>query len=119
MFAAAYAIASQFTRPVVISHRRVNGKCASGIGSFVVLNSDGWILTAFHIVNEMLALNQAVQAVRANKAQRATIESDGSLNTKNRRAQLRALPSVKQTTHATSARVTQCQRTLTHDPRLD
>ena len=48
MFSSAYAIAREFTFPVVISRRDLKGKCSSGIGVFVVINKEGWISTAGH-----------------------------------------------------------------------
>ena len=45
MFAEAYKIASQFTRPVIISVRRFDGALENGQAAFVILNKDGWIAT--------------------------------------------------------------------------
>jgi hypothetical protein len=50
MFSTAVSLASQFTRPVVISVRRYDGSLESGIASFVVINRDGWIVTAAHVL---------------------------------------------------------------------
>lgn len=49
MFAKAVAVAQQFTRPVVISRLHYDGSVASGMGAFVVINHDGWIITAAHL----------------------------------------------------------------------
>lgn len=43
MFREAYAKAKHYTRPVIGAARRVDGKCTSGIASFVVVNREGWI----------------------------------------------------------------------------
>jgi hypothetical protein len=51
MFRNAIAIAQQYTQPVVLSRRAANGKCSSNIGSFVIINDDGWILTAGYIIS--------------------------------------------------------------------
>jgi len=51
MFANACRIVRQFTRPVVISRRTYDGSLSASIGTFVVLNNEGWILTAFHILD--------------------------------------------------------------------
>ena len=50
MFATAVPIAAGFTRPMVISSRTAQGACATAIGACVVLNRDGWILTAGHLL---------------------------------------------------------------------
>lgn len=57
MFQKAYKIASYYTRPVLISHRFFNGKIESGLGSFIVINDEGWILTAAHLVEPVNTYN--------------------------------------------------------------
>lgn len=51
MFADACERAAEFTRPVVVSTRHQNGAVKTECGSFIVLNREGWILTAGHIYN--------------------------------------------------------------------
>lgn len=91
MFASACKIAREFTRPVVISHMRLSGKCASGIGTFVVLNADGWIVTAAHILSEIQTLVQVCANVHAYEAARVEIESDSALSRQERRRKLAGL----------------------------
>ena len=50
MFSKAVTVAAGYTRPVVISHRNAEGTCGSVIGAYIVLNRDGWILTAGHLL---------------------------------------------------------------------
>lgn len=52
MFADANKIASQFTRPVLFATELPDGKLGGGIGAFVVVNDEGWIVTAFHQIQE-------------------------------------------------------------------
>jgi len=68
MFAEACEIAKQFTRPVVISRRDQNGKCSASIGTFVVVNKEGWALTAWHIVEEAEKLALAAQSFQHTEA---------------------------------------------------
>ena len=51
MFSKAVAINAGHTRPMVISSRTAEGACRSVIGAYVVLNRDGWILTAGHLLD--------------------------------------------------------------------
>ncbi|MCY4349503.1 MAG: hypothetical protein OXC25_06630, partial [Thiotrichales bacterium] len=51
MFSKAVPIAAGFTRPMVISSRTTGGECSSTIGAYVVVNRDGWILTAGHLLD--------------------------------------------------------------------
>ena len=52
MFVDAFALAEHFTRPIVISTRRLNGKVESAVATYVLLNADGWFLTAGHVFEE-------------------------------------------------------------------
>ena len=49
MFAKAVGIASQFTRPVILSRLFYDKSVESGMGAFVVVNDEGWIITAAHV----------------------------------------------------------------------
>ena len=51
MFSEAVSVAAGFTRPMVISSRTTKGVCSSTIGAHVVLNREGWILTAGHLLD--------------------------------------------------------------------
>ena len=53
MFQEAIKKAQEYIRPVVICFRREDNSTASMVGSFILLNEEGWILTAYHIVNAM------------------------------------------------------------------
>lgn len=66
MFSKAYTLATAFTRPVIISTVRISGACSAAIGSFVVVNDDGWIITAAHIVKEYQNLETAKQTTLTN-----------------------------------------------------
>ena len=50
MFSRAVPVAAGFTRPMVISSRTTGGACSATIGAYVVINREGWILTAGHLL---------------------------------------------------------------------
>jgi len=54
MFAKAYELASKFTLPVIVSNRFYDGTVTSGLGSFIVINDKGWILTVAHLFESKL-----------------------------------------------------------------
>ena len=54
MFAKAYELASRFTLPVIVSNRFYDGTLTSGLGSFIVINDKGWILTVAHLFESKL-----------------------------------------------------------------
>ena len=49
MFRDATRLARGYTRPVVASWRDASGRVGSSVGSFVVLNEAGWIVTSAHV----------------------------------------------------------------------
>jgi hypothetical protein len=63
MFSKAYKIASGYTHPVLISFRFYDGTVESGLGSFVVINKEGWIITAAHILDPLIAQQQHAAAI--------------------------------------------------------
>src|SRR5258708_6395043 len=58
VFQQACQIAQNFTIPVVLSRKTIGGDSSSSIGAFVIVNDQGWIVTAYHIV-ELLQKMQA------------------------------------------------------------
>jgi len=67
MFARAVQVAQRFTRPVIVSKRLANGTVTSGCAAFVVVNEDGWIVTAGHAVADLVAYQQpAVPPAKAD-----------------------------------------------------
>jgi hypothetical protein len=85
MFRDAYKKASEFTFPVITSRRSArDGTCGSGVATFIVMNKDGWIVTAGHVLKQWHKLAQEVEQVQATQAIRETIEKDQSLTKKER-----------------------------------
>ena len=95
MFRKAYEIAAEFTWPVVLSRRTFAGKCSAAIGSYVVINDEGWIVTAHHIVDLWKKLSDEDIASKAREADEARIRADASLTSKERRRQLSQLGKTK------------------------
>jgi len=58
MFVEAIEKASSFTFPVIISNKYQDGSISSSLAAFIILNEEGWMLTAAHIVRET-SLHQA------------------------------------------------------------
>ena len=70
MFSKAVPMASGFTRPLVMSSRTTQGECRSTIGAYVVLNADGWILTAGHLLE---IVRQHQEGVRRHQGYRDNV----------------------------------------------
>jgi len=91
LFRNALVVARRFTFPVVLSRRLVDGSCASGIAAFVVINEEGWIITAGHVVEEWMRLVTQVQVAEQHEARVKAINGDAGLGHKEKQRQLRAL----------------------------
>lgn len=82
MFADAYEKAAQFTYPLIVLTRRFDGRVQSSLGAFVVLNSDGWIATAAHLLDTEVLYQKHSVEVAAYMQEIAAIESDERLRPK-------------------------------------
>jgi hypothetical protein len=76
MFASACSNAREYTFPIIISSRQVNGNCQTGIGTIVIINEEGWFVTAWHIVEGIKSLRNSVDEYNALIAKRKAIEDD-------------------------------------------
>src|SRR5882762_5925318 len=91
MFARALELAANFTSPLIMSKRLANGKIACGCVTFIIVNADGWILTAAHVLED-LALAQQHQTERERyEAERQAIVDNKGLLTDQRRKKLARL----------------------------
>ncbi len=82
MFANAVKNAMVYTRPVIVSSRHFDGRIVSGCAAFIVLNDEGWILTAAHIIETgRLAVLHASE-IRAFEAEKAKIAQNSNLTPK-------------------------------------
>src|SRR5688572_14300923 len=91
MFRAAYQKACKFTKPVLQFSVHMDGKCQAGAATFIILNEDGWILTAAHVMMNTLAIRKSNSQSRAWETRRDAINSDTKLSSKERSKQLATL----------------------------
>lgn len=94
MFANALETAMGFTSAVVLSAIRKNGTCTASIGAFVVVNPEGWIVTAAHIMADVIALDREVTTAIQVERDRAALEADRALGSGERRRRTAALPKI-------------------------
>ena len=84
MFADAYKKAIAFTRPVITSLRFFNKSVGSGCGAFVVINEDGWILTAGHIFDSFVEFKKNEEELLDHRKKVQSIEESSELTTKHK-----------------------------------
>ena len=96
MFAEACRLVSRFTRPVIIFTRFYDKTVKCGCGAFIVLNDEGWILTAAHLwksffahkehskqiaeYNEKVRLSRAIRDSTQNRRVRGCVASKTTLD---------------------------------------
>jgi hypothetical protein len=91
MFSTAYEIASKYTHPVIVSMRFFDKKVESGLGSFIVLNDEGWIVTAAHILDAAFGQQQHSNEIKTYNDQIKAIKENEKLNAKLKQRQIKKL----------------------------
>ena len=91
MYQQAIKMAQQYTRPVVVSFRREDNTTGSSIGTFMVLNEEGWILTASHIVNNMRSLEKEKKLYDEYQKKLQPITADQNLTRAQQKKAMRGL----------------------------
>lgn len=64
MFAKACERVYKFTRPLIISTRTVDGAVSSSCGTFIIINPEGWILTAGHLFDSFVKYQQDMKKIK-------------------------------------------------------
>ena len=91
MFAKAYEIAAAFTYPVIVSMRFFDDTVRCSLGSFIVVNDEGWAITAAHVIEPASAYRQHQQEIAARALRVRTIE-EGPGTPAGKAKRIRALP---------------------------
>jgi Trypsin-like peptidase domain len=90
VFASAHRLAARYTHPIVVSARLYDGRVQCAVGAFVVLNEDGWILTAAHLL-EPATLYPAHRTEIAEHERHAEKISAGEGTTQGKAKRVRSL----------------------------
>lgn len=91
MFSTAYKLASEYTNPVITSLRFSNNSTESSLGSFVILNNEGWILTAGHLINSFVGFQKHQEETKDLDKQLKLIELDKTLFDQQKRKKINKL----------------------------
>ncbi len=91
MFANAVTQAAKFTRAVLISTRLHSGKVETGCNTYVLLNADGWALTAGHSMSALIKFNEDKPKYENYAAALAAIHVDRTLPRGKKQKKVRAL----------------------------
>lgn len=90
MFKDAYETVRQFTRPLIVALRFYDKTIEGGLGSFIILNDDGWLMTAAHNFGASFAFKQHEKQIKEYQEQIKKINENKQLKQGQRNALLRA-----------------------------
>jgi len=98
MFAKAYEMASRFTLPVIVSNRFYDETITSGLGSFIIINKEGWILTVAHLFRSKIKSENDLSEIRKFNEDKEKIINDPSLMDHQKKKKIKKLEesSIKQ-----------------------
>lgn len=88
MFSNAYKIVSKFTLPVIVSTRYFDERVESGLATFIMLNDQGWVLTAAHVINPLHTLAIHQKEIVDYNAKIESIQSNAQWDAKQKRKKI-------------------------------
>ena len=91
MFQQAYNLANRYTQPFIITMRFFDGSVDSGLGSFVMINKDGWAMTAAHNFGVVFSHQQHQTEISAYQESLHSINASQQLNEDEKESQRKAL----------------------------
>lgn len=91
MFKDAYEIAQKYTYPLIVTLRFFDKTIEGGLGSFVILNNDGWLMTAAHNFGACFAFNEHQNKIKEYNEKIQKINANTQLKDSQRKALLRAI----------------------------
>jgi hypothetical protein len=91
MFTKAYDIAKTFTHPLVVSIRFFDNTIESGLGAFVIINNDGWLMTVAHNLVAAFAFNQHQQELKDHIEKVEKINANKQIKDHQRNAMAKAI----------------------------
>ena len=84
--------AGKYTFPVISIYRTWDGRTGYGVGSCIVLNKDGWVLTTSHVAEFVPLVKRHREEREEHERRVAEIESSPGLTSEEKREQLGPTP---------------------------
>ncbi|HEX8334330.1 MAG TPA: serine protease [Segetibacter sp.] len=91
MFKKAYEIAKTFTHPLIVAMRFHDKTIDSGLGAYIILNDEGWLITAAHNFGAAFAFNQHQQELKEYNEKVEKINSNKQLQDHKRKVLAKAI----------------------------
>jgi Trypsin-like peptidase domain len=91
VFREANAIARNFTWPIIMSRKTVDGECTAAIGAYTVVNDEGYFLTAFHILKQWQDMLVEKEQTHQLQAAILAVKNDAALSPADKNRALKKL----------------------------
>ena len=91
MFRHAYERANSFTLPIALSHKFFSGFTETKVSTMIVLNKDGWALTAWHAVENIEIAKQAKKFAEGVLREIGQHEQDSKLTNRSKKRKIKEL----------------------------
>ncbi len=91
MFKTGYKIAKNFTYPLVVAIQFHDGTIEAGLGAFIVLNDDGWLVTAAHNLGAAIAFQQHQNEIKIYNEKVEKINKDKKIKNHERQVLQKAI----------------------------
>lgn len=91
MFQQAYEKASKYTHPLIVAYHFFDKTVESGLGSFIILNDEGWLMTAAHNLEVSFAFNQHQEELKEYQEKINKINNNKQLKESQRKNFARAI----------------------------
>lgn len=96
MFKNAYEVSKKFTLPMIVSVRYYDKTVEGGLGAFVIINDDGWLMTAAHNLFPFFAFDQSQKEIKEFDEKVERINSNKKIKESQRKALARKIkPNLK------------------------
>lgn len=91
MFTNAYKITSNYTQPLIVAYRFFDGTVESGLGTFIILNDEGWIMSVAHNFQASFAFHQHQEEIKQYQEKVNAINENKTLNSKQKHKALQGV----------------------------
>jgi hypothetical protein len=91
MFVKAYEIAREYTHPLIVSYRQFDKEVECFIGTYVIINRDGWIITSAHHLTPFSMFQECAKELAQYHGQVREVLEDSMLDPDTRNNKIRRI----------------------------
>lgn len=91
MFRKAYHLANKYTKPFIVAMRFFDQRVEVGLGSFVLINKDGWMMTAAHNFGVAFGFNEHKSLIQSHQEKTNAILNNNQIHEVEKKKMLQQL----------------------------